>query len=111
MNDRAATDDLARVSVLLGIGLASNQGRSPLPHAGTLDRPAFLRATRKELRDEPDDLGEANATCVADALKQRKDAEIGVSACRGGPGERSTIGEDIDRLAAALGPDHLGSMD
>jgi flagellum-specific ATP synthase len=26
-------------------------------------------------------------------------------------GERSTIGEDIARLAAALGPNHLGSMD
>jgi hypothetical protein len=44
--------------------------------AGTLDRPAFMRVMRKQLRDEPDDLGEANATCVADALKQRKDAEI-----------------------------------
>jgi flagellum-specific ATP synthase len=28
-----------------------------------------------------------------------------------GTGERSTIGEDIARLAAALGADHLGSMD
>jgi hypothetical protein len=44
--------------------------------AGTLDRPAFFREARKQLREEADDLGAEGVGCVTDALKRRKDAEI-----------------------------------